>query len=75
MEFIHEFWVEMFPMFVEYEFIYVFFDVCTVLTLLTFNRLTFFVIIYRKLIEKIIYFCWLIQYFLKVYFLIDFQSV
>lgn len=35
MEFIHEFWTEMFPMFVEYEFIYVFFDVCTVLTLLT----------------------------------------
>lgn len=32
---IHEFWVELFPMFTDYQFIYVFLDISTVLTLIT----------------------------------------
>lgn len=34
MDFIHEFWVEMFPMFSEYGFIYVFLDFLTVYVML-----------------------------------------
>lgn len=32
---IHQFWVEMFPMFTDYQFIYVFLDLATVITLIT----------------------------------------